>query len=334
MPLRINLPVLLMIALSGFVICGCASAGLGDLWDNIGVGIINSLENARTSLNLNSIPPMYDPYWDELGPNLRKEGLWSLADNIPFVPTQTIRVFAEHGTPKSWPWGYDPFWDDMQWALIQDNVKILGNTAGIAVNYESGSTIFSDIANFPYESTGAIKIVSVPGIGMVKDTDDIADAIDAVISTGRTLQEVDSGIQNMNKAAELAQQGLGTPQLSPSTSGTSWYSDQNKERSDVPETSGSTYIDKANNVWYIDAFSWSGDRSLYDKPAAPYRFISGEINTYGYNWIYLPFERTGMTYDQGYGEWVSETLASMGMSAPSAGYGLLIDEGQNGGGGW
>jgi len=97
------------------------------------------------------------------------------------------------------------------------------------VNYESGSTVFSDIANFPYESTGAIKIVSVPGIGMVKDTADIAKGINAVISTGRTLQKVDSGIQNMKKAAELAQQGLGTPQLSPSTSGTSWSSDQNKK---------------------------------------------------------------------------------------------------------
>ncbi len=157
--------------------------------------------------------------------------------------------------------------------------------------------------------------------------------IPAQASLSDAVQQVAATDQKTSKL-QFTLQGLGIPQLSPSTSGPSWSPDQNKERSDIPETSGTTFIDQANNVWYIDAFSWSGDRSLYDKPAAPYRFISGELNTYGYNWIYLPFERTGMTYDQGYADWVSETLASMGMSAPSAGYGLLIDEGQNGGGGW
>lgn len=132
---------------------------------------------------------------------------------------------------------------------------------------------------------------------------------------------------------ELFQKGLGFPLLS-STSDTSGFSSQNKEETDVPETSGATYLDKANNVWYVDAFSWSGDRSLLEKPAAPYRFISGEINTYGYNWIYLPLEQTGLRYSPGYADWVADTLASMGISAPTAGYGLLVDESQNGGGGW
>lgn len=121
--------------------------------------------------------------------------------------------------------------------------------------------------------------------------------------------------------AALAALGIGTPQLSPSDSSIIWLSDPNE---DVPETSGETYFDKANDVWYIDAFEWHGDRGLYDKPAAPYRFVSGELNTWGYNWIYLPFERTGLTYDQGYYDWAAETLASMGMPGPTAGYGTLV----------
>lgn len=126
---------------------------------------------------------------------------------------------------------------------------------------------------------------------------------------------------------------LRTPMLSP-TSDTSGFSVQNKDGTDVPETSGVTYFDQANDVWYIDAFSWSGDRGQYDKPAAPGRFVSGELNTFGYNWVSLPSSRTGLWYDQGYFDWCTETLASLGQSAPSAGYGLLIDESQSGGGGW
>jgi hypothetical protein len=124
------------------------------------------------------------------------------------------------------------------------------------------------------------------------------------------------------------------PQLSP-TSDTSGFSVQNKYGTDVPETSGVSYFDQANDVWYIDAYEWHySDRSLFDKPAAPRRFVSGELNTIGYNWVSLPYSRTGMTHDQDYFNWCAETLASMGQSAPTAGYGLLIDEGQNGGGGW
>lgn len=86
-------------------------------------------------------------------------------------------------------------------------------------------------------------------------------------------------------------------------------------------------------MWYIDAFSWSGDRNLLPRPAAPLKFVSGEYNSYGYNWIYLPYDQTGMTYSQGYLTWVEEYLASIGSPGPSAGVGLLVDEG-NGGGGW
>lgn len=123
---------------------------------------------------------------------------------------------------------------------------------------------------------------------------------------------------------KLAQLGvtLGAPLLSPSDSGMSWGFEGTD---DVPETSGDTYFDEANDVWYIDAFFWSpGDRSLYSKPAAPRRFVSGELNTYGYNWIYLPFERTGMWHAPEYDEWVAETLASMGMPGQTAGYGTLV----------
>jgi len=121
--------------------------------------------------------------------------------------------------------------------------------------------------------------------------------------------------------------GLRNPLLSPTSGASGFCSAQN-----VPETSGATYFDQANDVWYIDAYSWTGSKSLYEKPAAPRYFVSGELNTYGYNWVSLPYSRTGMTYDQGYFDWCAETLASMGQSAPSAGYGLLIDDSQSGGG--
>ena len=131
--------------------------------------------------------------------------------------------------------------------------------------------------------------------------------------------------------------GMSPPLLSPSTSGASWSSDQNIEKTDVLETTGDsdTYstltTDKSNDVYYVDALSWSGDRSKLSKPAAPLRFVSGELNTYGYNWIYLPFEQTGLTYDQGYYDWAQDTLAAMGSSL-GAGVGVLSNEG--GGGGW
>ncbi len=124
---------------------------------------------------------------------------------------------------------------------------------------------------------------------------------------------------------------LTNPQLSPySTSGISWSSDQNKGGSDGLETTGTTYSDKANDVWYVDAFYWSGDRNLLEKPAAPYRFASGEINTYGYNWIFLPYSQTGIRFSPGYADWAADTLASMGISV-GAGVGPL-DDGQVGGG--
>jgi hypothetical protein len=174
---------------------------------------------------------------------------------------------------------------------------------------------------------------------MVKDTEDIAKGVNAVISTVSTTQKGVSGLQKMNKAAELANQRLGTPQLSPSTSGVSWSSDQPNggsdmsKTSDTSEKSGTLYTDKANDMWYVDALSWSGDKNLLPKPAAPLHFASGELNTYGYNWVYLPYEQTGITYSQGYLDWVGETLASM-RSGLGAGVGPLVDEGQNGGGGW
>jgi len=134
--------------------------------------------------------------------------------------------------------------------------------------------------------------------------------------------------QATTPSAALAALGLGFPELSPDASG---FSVTNAGETDVPETSGVSYFDQANDVWYIDAFEWHyGDRSNYDKPAAPRRFVSGELNTFGYNWVSLPYSRTGMTYDQDYFNWCAETLAALGQSAPSAGYGLLIDDSQSG----
>ena len=145
---------------------------------------------------------------------------------------------------------------------------------------------------------------------------------------------------NSKILSTLGQSGIGFPQISPSGSGIPWFSDQHNEGSGVSEPTSaseptsSSYFDQSNDVWYIDAYGWLYIKSLYTKPAAPRHFRSGELNTYGYNWIYLPYEQTGMTHDQDYDNWVEEYLASIGSSGTSAGYGLLIDDGPNGGEGW
>jgi len=157
---------------------------------------------------------------------------------------------------------------------------------------------------------------------------------DALSKLGWIESPVSSQPPSVRKASIISSQSLGAPLLSPPTSDISGFSDPNKKGYDVPETSGDDlYINKKTDVWYIDAFSWSGDRNLLPRPAAPLKFVSGEYNSYGYNWIYLPYDQTGMTYSQGYLTWVEEYLASIGSPGPSAGVGLLVDEG-NGGGGW
>ncbi len=121
---------------------------------------------------------------------------------------------------------------------------------------------------------------------------------------------------------------LGTlfiPKLSPSTSGAVAPSDQHNAAPAVSEGSGDSGKDKTTGVWFINAFEWHGDRNLYSIPAAPGYFVSGEPNKEGYGWIYLPFSRTGMTYDQGYFEWAEETIASMGGPGIGAGAGPLVE---------
>ena len=147
-------------------------------------------------------------------------------------------------------------------------------------------------------------------------------------------------VEKPNLAVEAL--GLGAPLLSPPSSDISWFSDKNNEGSGVSEASGVSetsggdlYTNKKDDVWYIDALRYEfGDKSNYQKPGAPLRFASGEFNSYGYRWIYQPYEQTGIPYSQGYLNWVEEYLASIGSSGPGAGAGLLVDDGPNGGGGW
>jgi hypothetical protein len=297
------------------------------------------------------IPPFYDPYWDNLGTNLVKDNTWDLAGLlIPFVPTNVIRTFVDNRLPTSW---YDPFWDDLGPALIQDSAKLLGDTLTLGAGTAASATLQTSekiadaykpsksIVKFMgAERSLAIVYVSVINEGaesakMLSDASDIVDTIGDVADLADKAKKTASELQKMKQAAGLAQNGIGTPLLSPPTSDISGFSDPNKKGPDVSETSGGElYTNKKTDVWYIDAFSWSGDRSLLPRPAAPLKFVSGEFNSYGYNWIYLPYDQTGMTYSQGYLNWVNEYLASIGSPGPSAGVGLLIDEGQNGGGGW
>jgi len=138
--------------------------------------------------------------------------------------------------------------------------------------------------------------------------------------------------------SKLAQWGIGSPMLSP-TSDTSGLSGQNKEGTD--ETSGTSYINKAkNDAWYVDmnsptfvneiayfnpAFDWAV------KPPAPMYLPSGELNTYGYDFIHLP--GMGDYFTDMYLNWVGTYLNSIGGGA-NGGYGLLLDEDRNVEGGW
>lgn len=138
--------------------------------------------------------------------------------------------------------------------------------------------------------------------------------------------------------SKLAQWGIGSPMLSP-TSDTSGLSGQNKDGTD--ETSGTSYINKAkNDVWYVDmnaptfvnkiahfnpAFDWSV------KPPIPMYLPSGELNTYGYDFIDIP--GINVYFTNTYLNWVGTYLNSIG-GGSNGGYGLLLDEDRNGGGGW
>jgi len=245
-------------------------------------------------------------------------GLLWLNQKIPgitgILPFNMLKVAAEHGPnapflegPLGEHWA-DPFWDDAGWAIAKDSAN-LGDALPL-----SGSPL-----GFFFDSAKFLLIVAENNKQALIEWEDKSGLTDFYLSVlpHEPLEEPSSS----GPAAALSALGIGTPQLSPSDSSVSW----GFEGTDVPETSGGgTYFDEANDVWYIDAFEWQGDRGLYDKPAAPRRFVSGELNTYGYNWIYLPFERTGLTYDQGYYDWAAETLASMGMAGPTAGYGTLM----------
>ena len=133
---------------------------------------------------------------------------------------------------------------------------------------------------------------------------------------------------------------LTNPLLSP-YSGTSGSSSQNNEGTD--ETSGTSYVNKArDDLWLIDmffdpsfinkiehfnpAFDWAV------KPPVPMYLPSGEQNTYGYDFIYLPGIEDHFT--DTYLNWVATYLNSIG-GGDNGGYGgLLLDEDRSGEDGW
>lgn len=236
------------------------------------------------------------------------------------VPFSTIKVAIEHPTPQFSKW-YDPFYDDLGWALMKDSAAF-----GSAV-HSPFSPAFKLAGGFltlaQYQNDAIIKWENEHGV------------TDFWLSVWPH-EPLDSSSGSASSSSKLAKHGLGAPQLSPSTADTFGFSTQNSEGANAPkitDNADGTYLDKKTDVWYVDAFEWSGDRGL-PKPAAPLHFVSGELNTYGYNWVYLPYSQTGMTYSPGYRNWVEEYLASIGSAGTGAGVGTLIDESSRGSGDW
>jgi hypothetical protein len=131
---------------------------------------------------------------------------------------------------------------------------------------------------------------------------------------------------------KYTQYGIGTPLLAPPSS--DMWSGAFSEVPGVPETigpSGTTGVPQTSpaniHVWWVD---WSilipegeyepGHPGILPCP----RYLpSGELNTYGYSWIYLPASQRG-TYSQRYFNEAVAYLASFGTGSSVAGVGTVF----------
>jgi len=175
------------------------------------------------------------------------------------LPLNFLKVVDEHGPdapflegPLGENWA-DPFWDDAGWAISKDWANFGAALHGVPIAsqfFKQASFLLITLEQYNQE------------LIEWQDRSGVTDFWLSVLPHDPLVESPSSG-----SIAALSALGIGTPQLSPSDSGIIWFSDQSR---DAPETSGDkTYFDKANDVWYVDAFSWSGDRSQHSKPAAP-----------------------------------------------------------------
>ena len=251
---------------------------------------------------------------------------------VKLVPFGMIKAAIENPPPQNW---YDPFWDSFGWGLAKDSASI-----GSQIPLPGAKEFFTGVGfvltmaqNYNDE---LMKKEDELGI-----TDFWLSAMSAIDPSTKTL--LDSASKSVSSSSKLSQQGLGSPQLSP-TSDVSVFSSQdnaaqNKEGTDVSETSGDLQISKSQgDVWYYGgsyeewgALLWKDyNPDKYPILPAPRYLPSGELNNYGYGFIFQPGCEGILSL---YRDWAEKYLASTG-SVLSAGYGPLVDEGQNGEDGW
>lgn len=143
-----------------------------------------------------------------------------------------------------------------------------------------------------------------------------------------------SGSSGAPHASNLPQSplssSLGTPMLAPPGSemtSSAMSSTQYAEGSVGPNGGQTGYTQVGPMyVWYLDQLHWEGqqDPAHPGVPAVPLHFANGALNKVGYGWINLPYSQTGITYSQGYADWVSSYVASNGgFNGAAAGAGPL-----------
>jgi hypothetical protein len=211
------------------------------------------------------IPPWYYPFWDRLGGVMIEEGVWVLSDQVPFLPANVIRTFHDNDLPKSL---YDPFWDDLGWSLMGDGFKILGNTAGIAVNHKSGSTLFSKIANYPYEDPGPIDPKRIDTETWAEYGENIVSAVSAVDEIVSNKDEISKSFQRLSRketsyldtSQSNAQKITSSVDMPIENDTISFGSQQNERSNPMTIKSPGSNIEPGENVLTLSPrFEWFGD---------------------------------------------------------------------------
>jgi hypothetical protein len=248
------------------------------------------------------------------------------------VPFGMIKAVIENPPPQNW---YDPFWDSFGWGLAKDSASF-------------GSQIQTPGAKEFFTGVGFVLTVAQNNNDVLMKVEDELGITDFWLSAmsaidPSTKKLLDSASESASPSSKLSQQGLGSPQLSP-TSDVSVFSNQdkaaqNKAGTDVSETSGDLQISKSQgDVWYYGgsyeewgALLWKDyNPDKYPILPAPRYLPSGEVNEYGYGFIFQPGCENILPL---YRDWAEKYLASIG-SVLSTGYGPLVNEGLNGEDGW
>jgi hypothetical protein len=265
---------------------------------------------------------------------------WEVSDlYIPVPGISTARVFTEHGLPKSMPWGYDPVWDDLGPAFISDGLKSAELAATLAGSvYWAGIAAIAGFQSNMYDRYG--------GYSYKPSTSD------------------SSGGKTTDLKAKLTQQGIGTPLLPPPTSEMPSDGSNGGSGTLFGTGSGSSGVvgkwvfvkdiggwptgEGPMTIEYIIFFNRDGSTYVpeqhYIKWGWSFDFPEGR-GTWTQNGNIVSWNHGSSTCDECYPTTgtidinrMSGSINGLSWNAKKveeiAGVGPLVDEGQNGGGGW